>query len=125
MVRQQAEQGRHQAGAHVGGSHLHADDGLGPVAPKSAGVEWMTQGYTGAQPSPMMIRPASAAFPPRGRKKIRMPARIRARPSRIICVSLKRRVRKPLAARPAVMPMKNRLAKKAAASVETPSCSAR
>ena len=30
----QAEQGRHQAGAHIGAGHQDADDGLGPVRPK-------------------------------------------------------------------------------------------
>ena len=34
MVGHEAEEGRHQAGAHIGAGHLDADEGLGPVRPE-------------------------------------------------------------------------------------------
>ena len=64
----------------------------------------------GAQPSPITTSPASAAPVPSGSSSITAPSATSACPMRIICASAKRMVKKPLSARPTVMPMKKRLA---------------
>ena len=64
----------------------------------------------GAQPSPTRIRPARVMAEEPGRKKNRMPTPMTQLPRRIIWGSRSRMVKKPLKARPRVMPMKNMLA---------------
>ena len=68
---------------------------------------------------------ARAAGAPRGSSMAAPPASRRMNPSRTICRSLNRTVRNPPAARPAVIPRKNRPAYPAASSAGRPWCSVR
>ena len=87
--------------------------------PKYFGVAWIIAGKMGAQPRPIKMKAASDVAWPSGRNSMKTPKMIRAWPRRIICVSFSLMLAKPLTARPAVMPIKKRLAKLAAISDES------
>ena len=74
--------------------------------PKLNGVEWIIDGYIGAQPRPIVISPAKAiAEPGIGINNITIPATIITIPSLIIFLSPNLSAINPHRKRPNVIPM--------------------
>ena len=88
-------------------------------APKLFGVEWIMQGYTGAQPRPMTTKPISETMLT-GIAISAAPTSAREVPSLIILLSPSLSEIKPERNLPAVMPIKKSEPNAAASSFETP-----